>query len=76
MLLKEGGKAGSWSDKHITILTITASITNSLKGGGTAQQQSKGSSDVGSESDQNVGKIGPLLGEWQPEKFARMSAEF
>jgi hypothetical protein len=76
MIEEGGGVIGSWIDKTRLVggLVLSGSLTAQM--GATSQVSGEGAGEARALSDQFVGKWGPMLGEWSPEKFARMSAEF
>ena len=71
-----GGIGGDWGALARMVLQVNTSVSSTPKTGNSAEQAGSRSSVAYAESDQNVGKVGPLLGEWSPELFARMSAEY
>lgn len=74
-VVEDGVVIGSWTDKSKLVggIVVSGGIAAAM---GATSQMSGGSGDVAALSDQFVGKWGPMLGEWSPERFARMTAEF
>lgn len=77
MIVEEGPTTSGDIEKsdRITWLIIL-STSGTAKSGATSQAPSTGGSRVAALSDQFVGKVGPIVGEWSPERFARMTSEY
>ena len=64
-----------WADVERVILA--AIIANFLTGGSGASVQQSGSfGETAALVDQVAGKVGPMIGKWDPEKDSRMIQEF
>lgn len=76
MIVEEGPNTyGDISKSDRAMWAAILASKSSASSGATSQPGGSGSG-AAALSDQFVGKVGPILGEWSPELFARMTSEY
>jgi hypothetical protein len=76
MIVEEGPDTNGDIPKSDRVIWAVILASKASASSGATSQEGGSGSEAAALSDQFAGKVGPMLSEWSPELFARMTSEF